>query len=78
MKQDFSELVEYLDEKFKEVNGKVDGLTTTVNILQKSVDGMSKDIQTKTEEILVLNHRMKKAEDILDKVAPKLDLTYEH
>jgi len=78
MKQDFSELVEYLDEKFKEVNGKVDGLTTTVNILQKSVDGMSKDKQTKTEEILVLNHRMKKAEDILDKVAPKLDLTYEH
>jgi peptidoglycan hydrolase CwlO-like protein len=78
MKQDFSELVGYLDKKFEEVNGKVDGLTTTVNILQKSVDGISKDKQTKTEEILVLNHRMKKAEDVLDKVVPKLGLKYEH
>jgi|GEM_PF-4319989 len=47
MKEEFSELVEYLDEKFKEVNGKVDTITTTVNTLQKSVDNISKDKQTK-------------------------------
>jgi outer membrane murein-binding lipoprotein Lpp len=78
MKQDFSELVGYLDKKFGEVNGKVDGLTTTVNTLQKSVDGIAKDNKTKEEETKVLNYRMKQAEDVLDKVAPKLGLKYEH
>ncbi len=78
MNKDLSELVEYLDGKFGEVNGKVNALAETVNVLQKSVDSISKDKKDKTEEIVVLNNRMKNAEDWIDKAAPKLEIKYEH
>jgi len=36
------------------------------------------DKQVRDKEIIVLNYRMKKAENFLDKAAPKLGLKYEH
>lgn len=78
MKNDFSELIEYLDDKFNEVNGKVDGLTETVTTLKTSVDSIALDKKITTDKILVLDHRMKKAEDFIDQAAPKLDLEFRH
>ncbi len=78
MNQDFTELAQYLDEKFNEVNNKVDNLTSDIHTLQQSVDDISKDKQTKTQEMAVLNHRMKKAEDWIDDASPKIGLKFEH
>lgn len=78
MKQDFSELLQYLDEKFTEVNSKVDSLAVSMNTLQQSVDGLSKDKQVKTDEILILNHRVKSTEDWIDKASPQIGIKFEH
>ena len=46
--------------------------------LQTSVDAAYKDKKAKDQEMVVMNHRLKKTEKILDQVAPKLGLKYEH
>jgi hypothetical protein len=79
--EDIKKLTKYLTEAFKDVfmtqeYGKK--LETKIDKVQTSLDAVLKDKQNRDQEVKVLNYRMKQAEDVLDKVAPKLGLKYEH
>lgn len=79
--EDIKKLTEYQLEVFKDVFlTKEDGveLKSQINKVQNSLDAVLKDKQTRDQEVTVLNHRMKAAEDFLDKSAPKLDLEFKH
>jgi hypothetical protein len=58
------------------VTGK--SLEAKIDKVQTSLDAVLKDKKTEDGEVAVLNYRMKKAEDFLDKAAPKLGLKFEH
>jgi hypothetical protein len=46
--------------------------------IQTSVDAIAKDKQTKDQEMPVLNSRIKKTEDWIDKAAIKIGLEFRH
>jgi len=46
--------------------------------LQTSVDAIAKDNKTKSQEMPVLNTRIKKVETWVEKAAPKLGIGFEH
>lgn len=75
--EDIKNLTEYQKEIFatKEDITDLKGLFST---LQTSVDGIAKDNLTKNQETIGLRHRMKNAEDWIDKASPKLDLEFKH
>jgi chromosome segregation ATPase len=56
----------------------MNSLETKIDKVQNSLDAVLKDKQTRDQEVLVLNHRMKNTEDLLDKAAPKLGLDFKH
>lgn len=79
--KDIEKLTKYQIEVFKDVFATKEDLKKTdakIDKIQTSLDAVLKDKQARDGEVLVLNHRMKKAENLLDKVAPKLGLKYEH
>jgi len=79
--EDIKKLTEYQLEVFKDVFlTKEDGkeLKADIDRVQNSLDAVLKNKQTRDQEVLVVNHRMKNAEDFLDKAAPKLDLEFKH
>jgi len=49
-----------------------------VNLLQTSVDNIAKDVKDLKEEKLIINNRMKNAEDWIDKASPKLGIEFKH
>ena len=46
--------------------------------LQTSVDNMAKDVKDMKEDKVIINNRMKNAEDWIDKATPKLGLEFKH
>ena len=79
--KDIKKLTEYQLEVFKDVfltKEDKKELKTDINRVQNSLDAVLKDKQTRDQEALVLNHRMKNTEDFLDKAAPKLGLEFKH
>jgi hypothetical protein len=79
--EDIKNLTEYQLEVFKDVFlTKEDGQKMDVKIdrVQNSLDAVLKEKQTRDAEVIVLNHRIKKTEDWIDKAAPKLDIKFEH
>lgn len=79
--QDIKKLTEYLEQVFatkadlEKLDLKFTGLFLN---LQASVDSIVKDNHTKVQELPVLNHRMKKVENWIDKASPKLGIKFGH
>ncbi|GEM_PF-1534743 len=63
-----------MDEKFYSKSG----MDVKFSNLQTSVDAIAKDKDISTTEATVLSHRMKEAENWIDKAAPKLGIKFEH
>ncbi|MDD2753736.1 MAG: hypothetical protein PHT44_03965 [Candidatus Portnoybacteria bacterium] len=62
MKEDFSELIQYLDEKFNKIEGDFKDLKEDFNNLQISVDGYAKKADTCFQEIVALSHKVDRHE----------------
>ena len=79
--EDIKKLTEYQLEVFKDVfMTKDDGkeLGTGIDRVQNTLDVILKDKQIAEQEVNVLDQRMKKAEDWIDEVSPKVQVKYEH
>ena len=79
--EDIKNLTEYQKQIFvtkEDLDNPTDGLKQSFTKLQTSVDGIAKDIKTHSEELIVLNRRVKKTEDWIDQASPKLGLKFEH
>ena len=79
--EDIKKLTEYQVEVFKDVFATKEDLKKTdakIGQIQSTLDAVLKDKKDRDAEIVTLNHRMKNAEDFLDKTAPKLNIEYRH
>jgi uncharacterized coiled-coil DUF342 family protein len=84
MKEDFSELIQYLDEKFTGIDGKLDGLQDTkadktdVHNLVNAVDAYAKKADTYFQEMVMLAHKVDRHEKWLHQVAEKLGIKLDY
>lgn len=84
MEKDFSELVEYLDEKFANIDGKLDNLQenkadkSDVNDLMTAIDAYAKKADTYFQEMVMLAHKVDRHEKWIQQIAEKLGLKLEH
>jgi len=79
--EDIKKLTKYQVEVFKDVFVTKDDFRKTdvkIDEIQISLDVVLNDKKTRDQEVAVLNYRMKKTEDFLDKAAPKLGLKFGH
>jgi len=78
MNQDFSELIEYLDDKFGKVEGDIKELRDNFNLLQKSVDDYAVKADTFFQELVMLSHKVDRHEKWLLQIAEKLGIKLEY
>lgn len=74
-------LTEYQKEVYKDVimtkeDGKI--LELKIDKIQTTIDGITKLSKDNRDENIVLNKRMKSAEDWIDNASPKIGLKLEH
>ncbi len=62
----------------KEMKTGFNNINKRLDNLQTSVDAIAKDNLTKSQEIPVLNRRVKQVENWVDKAAPKLGIKFVH
>ena len=84
MNQDSSELIEYLDEKFSNIDAKLDNLQenkadkSDVNILVNAIDGYAKKADAFFQEMVALSHKVDRHEKWLHQLAEKLGVKLEY
>ncbi len=84
MKEDFSELIEYLDEKFSNIDSQLSDLKenkadkSDVRDLMSSVDAYAKKADTYFQEMVALSHKVDRHEKWLRQVAEKLDIKLDY
>ncbi len=84
MKEDFSELIEYLDEKFSNIDSQLSDLKenkadkSDVRDLMSSVDVYAKKADTYFQEMVALSHKVDRHEKWLRQVAEKLDIKLDY
>lgn len=78
MDKDFSELVEYLDEKFTVIDKKLDEMKQDFNDLQTSVDAYTKKADAYFQEMLMLAQKVDRHERWLQQIADKLGIKLEY
>ncbi len=79
--KDIEALTKYQKEVFKDVFfTKEDGkkIESKIDKIQITADTLVKDAKDLKDDKLIMNHRMKKVEDWVDKASPKLGLKFEH
>ena len=79
--KDIKKLTEYLLEAFKDVfatKEDIGDLKRDVSKLTGIVEKSLKDEKTNSDEILVLNSRVKNTEDWIDQAAPKVGVQFKH
>ncbi len=76
MKNDFSELIEYLDERFTKIEKQLESKAEKedVQVLMDSVDAYSKKADTYFQEMVMLSHKVNRHEKWLRQVAEKLEI----
>lgn len=78
MKEDFSELIEYLDEKFGKVDSDFKELKENFNLLQKSVDTYAVKADAYFQEMVMLSEKVNRHDKWLLQIAEKLGIKLEY
>jgi len=78
MKEDLSELVEYLDEKFGKIASDFKELKENFNLLQNSVDAYSTKADKFFDELVMLSNKVDRHEKWLLQIAEKLGIKLEY
>ena len=78
MKEDFVELVEYLDQKFGGIAGEIKGLKEDFDLLQKSVDAYAVKADKYFQEMVMLSHKVDRHEKWLHQIEEKLGIKFEY
>ncbi|HCC60333.1 MAG: hypothetical protein A2402_01540 [Candidatus Staskawiczbacteria bacterium RIFOXYC1_FULL_37_43] len=78
MKEDFTELVEYLDEKFGKVAEDFKELKDNFNLLQNSVDAYAVKADTYFQEMTMLSEKVNRHDKWLLQIAEKLGIKLEY
>ena len=78
MKQDFSELIQYLDEKFIRVDQRFDEMKKNFVNLQTSVDAYAKKADTYFQEMVALSRKVDRHEKWIQQIAEKLGIKLEY
>jgi len=78
MDKDYSELVQYLDEKFIRVDQRFDEVKKDFVDLQTSVDAYAKKADTYFQEMMMLAHEVDRHEKWIKQIAEKLGIKLEY
>jgi len=84
MDKDFSELIEYLDQKFAVIDKKLDGLQenkaekSDVRDLVDAVDAYAKKADTYFQEMVMLSHKVNRLEKWIQEIAEKVGIKLEY
>ncbi len=80
MKNDFSELIEYLDERFTKIERQLESKAEKedVQVLMDSVDVYAKKADTYFQEMVMLSHKVDRHEKWLRQVAEKLEIKLDY
>jgi len=84
MKEDFSELVEYLDEKFSNIDRQLENLKenkadkSDMNTLFNAVDAYAQKADAFFQELVMLSHQINRHEKWLHQIAEKLGIKLEY
>lgn len=84
MNKDFSEIIEYLDKKFANVDEKLDSLQenkadkSDVRDLMNAVDAYAKKADTYFQEMVMLAHKVDRHEKWFQQIAEKLGMKLEY
>ena len=78
MKEDFSELIQYLDDKFVKIDKRFDESEKNFRDLQTSVDAYDTKADTFFQELVMLSHKVDRHEKWLLQIAEKLGIKLEY
>ncbi|HCC60329.1 MAG: hypothetical protein A2402_01520 [Candidatus Staskawiczbacteria bacterium RIFOXYC1_FULL_37_43] len=84
MKEDFTELVEYLDEKFSNIDRQLENLKenktdkSDMNTLFNAVDAYAQKADAFFQELVMLSHQINRHEKWLHQIAEKLGIKLEY
>jgi len=78
MNQDFSELIQYLDNKFGVIDKRFDEVKNDFIELQGAVDTYAKKADTYFQEMVMLAHKVDRHEKWLQQIANKLGLELDY
>ena len=78
MKEGFSELIEYLDEKFVKVDSDFKELKENFDLLQKSVDAYAVKADKYFQEMAMLSEKVNRHDKWLFQIAEKLGIKLEY
>lgn len=74
MNSDFSELIQYLDDKFVDVKKDINELKIGFNDLANSVDAYAKKGDAYFQEMVALSHKVDRHEKWLQEIAEKVGI----
>lgn len=74
MNNDFSELIQYLDDKFIAVDKRLNDLNENFNNLTNAVDAYAKKSDAYFQEMVALSHKVDRHEKWLLEIAEKLGI----
>ncbi|MDO8443501.1 MAG: hypothetical protein Q7S78_00725 [Candidatus Azambacteria bacterium] len=74
MNNDFSELIQYLDDKFTGVDKRLAELDNNFNKLTNAVDAYAQKADTYFQEMVMLSHKVDRHEKWLLEIAEKLGI----
>lgn len=74
MNNDFSELIQYLDDKFIDVKKDINDLKVGFNNLTNAVDAYAKKADAYFQEMVALSHKVDRHEKWLLEIAEKLGI----
>ena len=74
---DYSELVQFLGDKFDKIDERFEGLEGMFRDLQTSVDAYAKRADAYFQEVVMLSHKVERHERWLQQIADKLGIKLE-
>ena len=78
MDKDYSELIEYLDQKFTSIDNRFDEMKADFNNLQSAVDAYAKKADAYFQEMVMLSHKVDRHEKWFHQIAEKLGIKLEY
>ena len=78
MDKDYSELIQYLDERFSKIEGRFDKVDERINQLVTAIDKLTQSISIYHDEYIALTSKVDKHEKWFQQIADKLGLKLEY